>query len=64
MTTAIIVGTKPETMKIAPFKQEFQERNADFDLIHTGRQFAYETSMHFVEGLKFLDPRCYSLKLG
>lgn len=52
----IVVGTRPETIKMAPVIRELQRRNIDFCFIHTGQHFDYEMSKQFIEELGLPEP--------
>jgi len=53
---AIVVGTRPEVIKMAPVIREFQKRKLDFVFIHTGQHYDYEMSKTFIEELKLPEP--------
>ncbi len=40
MTIAIILGTRPEIIKMAPVIRECQRRGLNYSIIHTGQQRA------------------------
>jgi UDP-N-acetylglucosamine 2-epimerase (non-hydrolysing) len=62
VSIAIIFGTRPEIIKIAPLIRAFQNRNIEFKLIHTGQHYDYELSKVFIEELELPSPN-YSFKL-
>lgn len=63
MTIAIIVGTRPEIIKMAPVIRQLEERNTDFFILHTGQHYSYGLDRVFFEQLKL--PRAkYNLEVG
>ena len=48
---AIILGTRPEIIKLAPVAAELASRKLPFRLIHTGQHYTYEMSQVFLEQL-------------
>jgi len=53
---AVVVGTRPEVIKMAPVIREFKKRKIDFAFIHTGQHYDYEMSKIFIEELKLPKP--------
>jgi len=47
MKIAIIIGTRPEIIKMAPVIDEIEKRGIDYVLIHTGQHYDYEMSHQF-----------------
>ncbi|MEN6291584.1 MAG: UDP-N-acetylglucosamine 2-epimerase (non-hydrolyzing), partial [Methanobacterium sp.] len=39
MKIAVIIGTRPEIIKMAPVIDEIEKRNIDYILIHTGQHY-------------------------
>ena len=63
MTIAIIVGTRPEIIKMAPVIRQLEERKTDFFILHTGQHYSYGLDRVFFEQLKL--PRAkYNLEVG
>jgi UDP-N-acetylglucosamine 2-epimerase (non-hydrolysing) len=62
MTVAIVVGTRPETIKMAPIIREMEKQNIPFTFIHTGQHYDYNMSLHFIKELKLPNPD-HSFKL-
>jgi UDP-N-acetylglucosamine 2-epimerase (non-hydrolysing) len=56
MSIAVVVGTRPEIIKMAPIVKELEKRNAEFMLIHTGQHYDYEMSQIFIEELNLPKP--------
>lgn len=60
---AIILGTRPEIIKMAPVIREAERRNVDFFILHTGQHYSYNLDGIFFEQLKL--PRAkYNLDVG
>jgi len=49
MTIAIILGTRPEIIKMAPVIRECQRRGLDHSIIHTGQHYSYQMDRIFFE---------------
>lgn len=62
MNLAVVVGTRPQYIKLAPFIREAKAR-FDLDLIDTGQHYDDGLSGQFVRELSIPKPR-YSLKVG
>ena len=62
MSLAIVVGTRPETIKLAPVIKELEKRGISFTFIHTGQHYDYMLSLKFIEELELPKPD-YSFKL-
>jgi UDP-N-acetylglucosamine 2-epimerase (non-hydrolysing) len=56
MSIVIVVGTRPEIIKMAPVIKELEKRGAEFIFIHTGQHYDYEMSKIFVEELALPRP--------
>jgi len=56
MTIAIILGTRPEIIKMAPVIRECQRRGLDFCIIHTGQHYSYQMDRIFFEQLELPQP--------
>ncbi len=63
MTIAIILGTRPEIIKMAPVIRECQRRSQDFFVLHTGQHYSYEMDRVFFEQLELPQPE-YNLDVG
>jgi UDP-N-acetylglucosamine 2-epimerase (non-hydrolysing) len=59
MKVAVVVGTRPEIIKMAPIIRELK----DFYVIHTGQHYDYDMDEVFFEQLKLEKPR-YRLDVG
>ncbi len=63
MKTAIILGTRPEIIKLSPVVREFERKKADFFILHTGQHYSYQLDKVFFEQLELPLPK-YNLKAG
>lgn len=63
MTIAIILGTRPEIIKMAPVIRECQRRGQDYFVLHTGQHYSYEMDRVFFEDLELPLPE-YNLDVG
>jgi len=59
---AIVVGTRPEIIKMAPVIRGLQRRKMDFCFIHTGQHYDHNMSRQFIQELKLPEPD-YSFEL-
>jgi len=48
---AVVVGTRPEIIKMAPIIRELKEKMADYFIIHTGQHYSYYMDKVFFEQL-------------
>jgi len=62
MTIAIILGTRPEIIKMAPVIRECQKRGLDYSVIHAGQHYSYQMDRIFFQQLE-LPPRQDNLDL-
>lgn len=63
MSIAIILGTRPEIIKMAPVIRECQRRGLDHFVLHTGQHYSYEMDRVFFDQLE-LPPAEYNLDAG
>lgn len=63
MKTAIVLGTRPEIIKMSPVIRELQKRDIDFFIIHTGQHYSYYLDKVFIEQLE-LPQAAYNLEVG
>jgi len=63
MKIGIVLGTRPEIIKMSPIIRTCQERNLDFLIIHTGQHYSYELDASFFDDLGLPDPH-YNLQIG
>jgi len=52
----ILVGTRPEIIKMAPVVRAFKRRGMPFTLVHSGQHYDYEMSERFFEDLELPSP--------
>lgn len=53
---AVIIGTRPEIIKIAPVIDEMEKRNVEYTLIHTGQHYDHQMSDQFFLDLDLRKP--------
>jgi UDP-N-acetylglucosamine 2-epimerase (non-hydrolysing) len=58
----IVVGTRPETIKMSPVIREFEKSRIEFVFIHTGQHYDYNMSRQFIVELELPEPE-YSFEL-
>lgn len=63
MKIAVVVGTRPEIIKMSPIIRELQVRNLDYVFIHTGQHYSYNLDKVFFEELELPLPN-YNLDVG
>ena len=63
MKTAIIIGTRPEIIKMSPVIRELERRGGDYFILHTGQHYSYNLDRVFFEQLR-LPPTKYNLEVG
>jgi len=63
MSIAIILGTRPEIIKMSPIIRECEKRKHDFFILHTGQHYSYEMDRVFFEQLDLPEAR-YNLDIG
>jgi len=64
MKIAIIVGTRPEIIKMSPIIRECENKeNLDYFIIHTGQHYSYNMDRVFFEQLNLPKPK-YNLNIG
>jgi UDP-N-acetylglucosamine 2-epimerase (non-hydrolysing) len=63
MRVAIIVGTRPEIIKMSPVIRELQSRRMSLFILHTGQHYSYNMDRVFFEQLELLEPK-YNLEVG
>lgn len=60
---AIVLGTRPEIIKMAPVVKECQGRGAEFFILHTGQHYSYEMDRVFFTELRLPQAK-YNLDVG
>jgi UDP-N-acetylglucosamine 2-epimerase (non-hydrolysing) len=63
MKVAIILGTRPEIIKMSPIIRELERKCIDFFILHTGQHYFYNMDQVFFEQLKLSRPK-YNLRVG
>ncbi|MDD5701000.1 MAG: UDP-N-acetylglucosamine 2-epimerase (non-hydrolyzing) [Dehalococcoidales bacterium] len=63
MKIAIIVGTRPEIIKLSPVIRELEKCKDDYFIIHTGQHYSYYMDRVFFEQLKIATAK-YNLEVG
>lgn len=56
MKIGIIIGTRPEIIRMAPIIKELEKRNTPFSLIHTGQHYDDNMSRQFFKELELKEP--------
>jgi UDP-N-acetylglucosamine 2-epimerase (non-hydrolysing) len=63
MKIAIVVGTRPEIIKMSPIIRECQKRKIDFFILHSGQHYDHNMDEIFFEELELPAPK-YNLHVG
>jgi len=63
MSVAIILGTRPEIIKMSPIIREYERRGDDYFILHTGQHYSYSMDRLFFEHLRLPDAR-HNLNVG
>jgi len=63
MTIAIILGTRPEIIKMSPVIRECERRCLEYFVLHTGQHYSYQMDRIFFEQLELPQPK-YNLDVG
>jgi UDP-N-acetylglucosamine 2-epimerase (non-hydrolysing) len=63
MKTAVILGTRPEIIKMSPVIRELEKRKIDFFILHTGQHYSYKLDKVFIEQLNLPQAR-HNLEVG
>lgn len=63
MKTAIILGTRPEIIKMSPVIRALEQNHAPYFILHTGQHYSYNLDSVFFEQLK-LPQAQYNLEVG
>jgi len=58
----VVVGTRPEVIKMAPIIRALQKHRQPFTFVHSGQHYDYNLSLQFIEELELPKPN-YSLKV-
>ena len=60
---AIVLGTRPEIIKMSPVIRECEKRGLDYFILHTGQHYTYNMDKVFFEQLELPDAK-YNLDIG
>ena len=63
MKAAIILGTRPEIIKMSPVIRELERQELDYFILHTGQHYSYSMDRLFFEELDLPEPK-YNLDVG
>lgn len=63
MRVAIVLGTRPEIVKMSPIVRACQKQGVEFVLVHTGQHYSYEMDQVFFEQLDLPRPH-HNLEIG
>jgi len=63
MKISIVVGTRPEIIKMSPIIRECKSRNLDYFILHTGQHYSYNMDKVFFKQLELTLPK-YNLDVG
>ena len=63
MKIAVVLGTRPEIIKMAPVIKELARRKANYFVLHTGQHYSYEMDRLIFEQLELPSPS-YNLEIG
>jgi UDP-N-acetylglucosamine 2-epimerase (non-hydrolysing) len=60
---AVILGTRPEIIKMSPVIRELKKRQQNYFILHTGQHYSYNLDKIFFEQLKLPQPK-HDLEVG
>ncbi|HUL39691.1 MAG TPA: UDP-N-acetylglucosamine 2-epimerase (non-hydrolyzing) [Methanomassiliicoccales archaeon] len=60
---AIVLGTRPEIIKMCPVVRECQKRGVEHFVLHTGQHYSYDMDKVFFDELELPEPR-HKLEVG
>jgi UDP-N-acetylglucosamine 2-epimerase (non-hydrolysing) len=63
MKIAIVLGTRPEIIKMAPIIRVLEREGRDYFILHTGQHYSYNMDRVFFEQLKLPEAK-YNLNVG
>jgi len=63
MNICIVIGTRPEIIKMAPLIRACGKKNLDYFILHTGQHYSYEMDQAFFKDLELKEPK-YNLEVG
>lgn len=59
----MILGTRPEIIKMSPIIRELEKQQLNYFILHTGQHYSYNMDKAFFEQLKLPEPK-YNLNVG
>ena len=63
MKIAIVVGTRPELIKMSPIVRELEKQSLDYFILHSGQHYSYNMDEIFFKELGIPKPK-YNLRVG
>jgi len=63
MKISIILGTRPEIIKMSPMVKLLQRKSLDFFILHSGQHYSHNMDRVFFEQLRLPQPK-YNLRVG
>ena len=60
---SIVLGTRPEIIKMMPLVKECQKRGLDFEVLHSGQHYSFEMDRVFFSQLELSEPD-HTLEVG
>lgn len=63
MKVAIVIGTRPEIIKMSPIIRECEKKGVEYFILHTGQHYSYKMDKIFFEELELPQPK-YKLDVG
>jgi UDP-N-acetylglucosamine 2-epimerase (non-hydrolysing) len=63
MLISIVLGTRPEIIKMSPVIRELESHRRSYFILHTGQHYTRDMDAVFLEGLKLPQPK-YNLGIG
>ena len=63
MKISVILGTRPEIIKMAPLLKILEKKRADFFTLHTGQHYSYHLDKVFFDQLELPQPK-YNIEVG
>ncbi len=57
MKTCIIIGTRPEVIKMSPVVRASERQDVEWFMIHTGKHYSYSMDLVFFEQLGLPDAK-------
>jgi UDP-N-acetylglucosamine 2-epimerase (non-hydrolysing) len=63
LKTAVIIGTRPEIIKVSPIIKEYGRKKLDFFVLHTGQHYSFKMDKVFFDQLNLPQPQ-FNLGVG